>query len=262
MRFFERKWGWASWQNLNEDRKGKPKGRPYHGRAWLHLSKGAVASCCFTWHLWSRFCGISFTVSPDCESSLKFMLAFPPFAFWFTIDARGWLANFVKWLVALQPSDMGDRITWSGRDLEIRVHDWAVWWKLWVCDYGWTNTRSKWRDDCWHPLGHHMRQGEPKVIEERDVLVPMPERAYKASARLEEIRFGHTRLPRFLDRTSTSVEVKMKDGEQIPFPGKGTASYNCGADAAFGIYGPARTIEDGIGNMVASVLRDRRRYPL
>lgn len=249
-----------SWQNLtDEGRRGKAKTWPFHGRAWLHLNKGVVASFCFSWHLWSRFCGVSFSASPDHENSFAFMIALPPLAFWLTIDARGWLASFARWLASLQPSDMG--VDWSGRELSLRVHDTALWWKLWVCDYGWTRSRPKWRDGSFHPLGHNCRQGDPVVVEKRDVLVPMPERAYKATATLERVRFGWDRLPRFFDKETLTCSIEMHEGEQIPFPGKGTASYNCGEDAAFGLHTPAKSIEDGVGKMVASVLIDRRRNP-
>ncbi len=262
MKLFDRKWGWASWQNLNEDRKGKPKGWPHHGRAWLHIGK---ESAHVEWNLRSTSCGFSFRTNRDCEDTLSGHVAFPPIAIYVGVDLtkERLLSRIASW-ISKKSVDMfdGRDSGYSGSELSLRVHDWAIWWNVFCDDRGWTNTRPRWRDGCWHPLGRHMRQGEPKVIEERDVLVPMPERAYKATARLEEVRFGHTRLPRFLDRTSTSVEIKMKDGEQIPFPGKGTAFYNCGQDAAFGIYSLARTIEDGVGKMVSSVLRDRRRYPL
>jgi hypothetical protein len=242
-------WGWLSWQNLNEDRKGDPKGWPYHGRAWLHLNKGVVASYNFSWHLWSRFCGVSFKVRPDCEGTFAASVALPPFAFWFNVDARGWLRKLADKVVALQPSDMGDKVTWSGRELSLRVHDTAVWWNVWVCDHGWTSSRPRWRDGSFHPLGRNMRQGEPRVIEERDALIPMPERAYRATVRLEETRWGWTRLPRFLDKKTTSAEVKMYPGEEIPHRG----------DATFSQYSPAASVEDAVGRMVATVLKNRRR---
>lgn len=260
MRLFERKWGWASWQNLTDgERGGKPKTWPFHGRAWLHFNEGGVASFCFSWLLWSRFCGFRFSASPDCENTFTFMVALPPFAFWLSVDGRGWLRKLADRLAKLEPSDMG--VDWSGRDLSVMVHGWAVWWKLWVCDYGWTRSRPRWRDGSFHPLGRNCRQGEPELVEERKVLVPMPERAYKATARLERVRFGWDRLPRFLDKSTMTCEIKMDEGEQIPFPGKGTASYNCGEDACYSIHTNARSIEDGVGNMVASVLRDRKRNP-
>ena len=262
MRIFERGWGWASWQNLtDEGRKGKPKTWPFHGRAWLHLNKGAVASFNFSWLLWSRFCGFHFNVRPDGEGSFAFMVAFPPFAFWFSVDARGWLLRLANKIVALQPSDMGERVTWSGRELSVMVHDWAVWWKLWVCDYGWTRSRPRWRDGCFHLLGHNRRQGEPELIEEAEANVMMPERNYKATVTLRRVRFGWDRLPRCFDKETTQAEVKMHDGEQIPVPGKGTTSYNCGEDACYGWSGGASSVDDATWKVSLSVLEDRKRNP-
>jgi len=248
------------WQNLTDERKQRTKTWPYHGRAWLHFDSGAVGSFCFSWNLWSRFCGVSFSASPDCEDSLAWMIAFPPFAFWFTIDARGWLARFAKWLVALQPSDMGTK--WSGRDLSLRVFDTAIWWKLWVCDYGWTKSRPRWRDGSWHPIGHNRTQGEPEVIEGREANVMMPEGNYRAKVTLERARYGWDKLPRFFDKEITRATVDMLEGEEIPFPGKGTCSYNCEDDACYSWSGPAESVDDATWQVSLSVLKDRKRYPL
>lgn len=262
MRIFERWWGWASWQNLtDEGRKGKPKTWPFHGRAWLHLNKGAVASFNFSWLLWSRFCGLRFSVRPDGEGSFAFMVAFPPLAFWFSVDARGWLLRLAKRIVALQPSDMGEDITWSGRELSVMVHDWAIWWKAWVCDYGWTRSRPRWRDGCFHPLGRNHVQGEPELVEEAEARVMMPERDYKAKVKLERVRFGWDRLPRIFDKEITRAVVDMLPGEQVPFPGKSTASYNCGMDACYGWSGEASSIDDATWKVSQSVLKDRKRNP-
>jgi len=248
------------WQNLTDERKQRTKTWPYHGRAWLHPDSGAVDSFCFSWNLWSRFCGVSFFASSDREDSLAVSLAFPPFAFWFTIDARSWLLRFVTWIVALQPSDMGNK--WSGRELSIRVHDWAIWWSVWVDDSGWTSSRSKWRDGCFHLLGHNCRQGDVEEILTRMDYIQMPERKYECKVTLERVRFGWDRLPRFFDKIITRGHVDMLDGEHIPFPGKGTCSHNCDADAMYSWNGLVDSIPDALEKAAASVTCDRKRYPL
>ncbi len=227
-----------------------------HGRAslWLDESSNRVAG--LEWHIPTRSFGTRISVGHD-DSPFNASLSTLIFGLYASVDAP-WLRiardKILKWL----PSDMGRN--YSGRKFSVSVHDFAVWWSLGVDDMGWTSKRPRWRDGCWHPLGHLMRQGEPREVEERAVLVPMPERSYRASARLEQTRWGFTKLPRFFDRIDYHVDLKMAEGEQIPFPGKGESAHDCGDDAAFGIYGPARTIEDGVGRMVASVMRSRVRH--
>jgi hypothetical protein len=150
--------------------------------------------------------------------------------------------------------------SFSGRDFSLSFHDQGVFWSIGADDMGWSSGTPRWRYGAWHPLGHFQRQGEPEVIEQREVLVPMPERSYRGLARLERSRWGFPKLPRHFDRVDYHVSIEMADGEQVPFPGKGENSYDCGEDAAFGLSCPARTIEDGVGRLVASVLRDRRRH--
>lgn len=149
---------------------------------------------------------------------------------------------------------------YSGRELSLSVHDTAVWWCVGADDMGWSSNTPRWMKGSWHPLGFHMRQGEPELVEEREVLVPMSERSYRAVARLTTARWGFTKLPRYFDRIGRSVNIEMLDGEQIPCPGKGENSWDCGEDATFSMSATGDTIEDGIGRLVASVLRSRRRY--
>lgn len=149
--------------------------------------------------------------------------------------------------------------TFSGRDFSVSFHDHAVFWSIGADDMGWSSGTPRWRHGAWHPLGHFMRQGDPEVLEERDVLVPMPERSYKGKAKLERTRWGFGKLPRVFDRVDYHVTIEMLPGEQVPFPGKGENAYDCDDDAAFSMTSPGSTIEDGVGRLVASVLRDRRR---
>jgi hypothetical protein len=134
-----------------------------------------------------------------------------------------------------------------------------VFWSLGADDMGWSSGTPKWRHGAWHPLGHFMRQGEPVVVETREVLVPMPERSYKAIAKLERSRWGFGKLPRVFDRIDYHVDIEMQPGEQVPVPDKGENSYDCGEDASFAMSCPASSIEEGIGKLVASALRDRYR---
>lgn len=150
--------------------------------------------------------------------------------------------------------------SFSGREFSVSFHDHAVFWSLGADDMGWDAQTPEWRQGAWHPLGFFRRQGEVELVDEREVLVPMPERSYRAKARLERTHWGFDKAPRRFDRVERHVTIEMLDGEQIPFPGKGENSWDCGDDATFSLSCRANTIEDGVGRLVASVLRSRRRH--
>lgn len=198
----------------------------------------------------------SFEFEPGNDYPLSAHVAVPPAFLSARLDGRP-VHKLARWVVDRIPGDM--RVKYSGRSTRIAVHDTALWWQFLVDDAGWTHSRPKWRDGSWHPLGHRLVQSE-KVIEQREVLVPMPERSYRAKAQLEEIRVGWDKLPRRFDATKRRVKIDMLEGEQVPHPGKGENSWDCDEDATFGMTTPARTIEDGVGRLVASALRSRIRY--
>ncbi len=232
------------------------EGKGLHARAWVHEDDDRYATVLrLEWHLPTRHFGARAHFTRDdmpITASLQALL----FGLYVSADHPR-LRRLRNWVLAVFPGDM--RADWSGRNFGIGVHDWALWWDVGSDDYGWTCTRPRWKDGSWRPFGFLRRQGEPEILEEREVLIPLPERSYRATARLERTHWGFDKLPRFFDREDRHVDLKMADGEQIPVPGKGENSWDCGEDATFGMYGPARTIEDAIGKLVASVLRTRHR---
>lgn len=145
------------------------------------------------------------------------------------------------------------------RATELRVHNWAIWWKLWAPEGEWHSGCPKYRDGSFHPLGHMQRQSE-EVIKVEPVEVPMPERTYHGVGILTKTTWGWTKLPRIFDREDLIVEIKMNEGEQVPHPGKGENSWDCDQDATYSSTGPARSIEEAIGSFVGSSLRSRRRH--
>lgn len=197
-----------------------------------------------------------FDIEPHGDAPFSARIAVPGAYLYADVEGRPF-ARAARWLVDRIPGDMD--MKYSGRSTRIAIHDTALWWSFLVDDYGWTHKRPKWRDGNWHPLGTRCVQSE-KVIETREVVVPMPERSYRAKAQLEEIRVGWKKLPRRFDTTMRRVKLDMLEGEQVPHPGKGENSYDCDEDATFGLTTPAYSIEEGVGALVASVLRSRMRY--
>ncbi|HEU5276809.1 MAG TPA: hypothetical protein VFU97_24345 [Xanthobacteraceae bacterium] len=148
----------------------------------------------------------------------------------------------------------------AGREFRISIHDWAIWWNLWTDNNGWSSKMPWYRNGSFHPVDIFFGKARysDETVEEREVLVPMPERTYRGTAKLQIASWKRARWP-FAKRIRR-VDIEMAKGEQIPHPGKGENSWDCGEDATFGLCGPARSIEDGIGNLVASVLTSRRKY--
>ena len=109
---------------------------------------------------------------------------------------------------------------------------------------------------------------EKVEVEKQAVLIPMPERNYRGTVTIERrtwtrprwpFRFGKVGENEVLFMECLGYDLKMEDGEQIPFPGKGENSWDCGEDALFGQSGNG-TVADAIAGAVKSVLRSRQKY--
>ena len=245
----------VSWTWYPEDDNGPMR---KHGRLIVRIGDGESprpTRLRFEYAIPSRSCGVSLRFKD--EDDVFVSSCFPPVALYLGAESR-LLRRIADRVRALLPSDMGT--TYGGREFSLRIFDWAIWWNLGIDDSGWTSTRPRWRDGNWHPIGHNQRLTEPEVIEEREVLVPMPERSYRGKATLTRSLWGFSGLPRLFAKNGHTVAIDMLEGEQIPFPGKGENSWDCDEDAAFVHSGPAQTIEEGIGRLVGSVLRSRKRH--
>lgn len=259
---------WFHWQNLNEDRKGNPKGWPYEGRAWLHVPKPGsprrwgVAG--FSWHLASRFCG--FSVGTDSEDGgISLHASLPPVALWLTlpIPVQALLNRpfWARWNERVGGYPGSHRYT-AFRLADVRIHDWTLHWDFLKFDWGWSSQMPKWMDG-----GVDVRQlvlgkrvYEEKVFDQRDISIPMPEGEYPARALVYDAIRGWERLP-WRQRTA---HVRIDVSRGIPFSGKGENSWDCGEDGLWGWSGPARSVGEAIGKVVASVLetRSKRGDPL
>lgn len=145
------------------------------------------------------------------------------------------------------------------RELGFSFHGGALWWDLWVDPMGgYPCPQGKWRDSCFHFDDFFLGKSKctREVLEERDVLVPMPEKAYPAHAKL--MRYTWTR-PRWFSKSIKRVEIDIPDG--IPHEGKGENSWDCGHDATFSMTtGECNSIPEGVGKLVGSCLKDRVKY--
>ncbi len=143
----------------------------------------------------------------------------------------------------------------DAREISISLHSGSLFWRFWTNPMSWTSDTPRWREGSFNFADFFLGRTkcEHRDLEARDVLIPMPERAYPASAKLQEWTW---KRPRWFMRKVVRVEIEIPDG--IPFPGKGESSWNCGDDATYSIStGPCRSIAEGVGILVGSVLRDR-----
>lgn len=146
---------------------------------------------------------------------------------------------------------------WAQRsdwELGFYFHDWALWLKIF----------SRWgewrRDDPWwrtthsiHPLDlifGRMEYSVRAVVDVRAVEIPMPEGAYPGHVALKDEQWKRPRWP--FARVIRRALVDVPAG--VPHRSK------WGEDATYGLTTPAKSVEEGIGELVASVLRDRWRW--
>lgn len=89
------------------------------------------------------------------------------------------------------------------------------------------------------------------------VMIPMPEGDYEGLARIHRTVFGRKRW-RPGHRVSYHTDLDVEGG--IPFPGKGTESYNCGDDALCSQTTPGDDVQEAAAKLIASVMGYRARY--
>lgn len=147
----------------------------------------------------------------------------------------------------------------ESRELGFSFHGGAFWWNLWTDPMGeYPSRHGRWRNSCFHidDFLFGKSKCETRVLEERDILVPMPEKAYPAHAKLIEYSWSR---PRWFTKRMKRVEINVEGG--VPHEGKGENSWDCGHDATFWMTtGECHSIPQGIGIFVGSVLRDRVKY--
>lgn len=144
------------------------------------------------------------------------------------------------------------------REVSINFYHGSISWSFWTDPMSWSSLTPKWRQGSFNFVDFLLGRSkcEHHTIEERNVLIPMPERAYQATAKLEQWTW---RRPRWFAKSFNRVTIDIPKG--IPFPGKGENSWDCGDDATYGIAtGPCNSIAEGVGVLVGSVLRSRVRH--
>ncbi len=239
-------------QNLSE-RAQRVIGLPLHARAsWWPTDYDQIAVRA-EWSLLSKRFSIGLDVEPHGDDHVTVHYVVPPVALY--LSARHPLLGRLANALVSQPSDMGDR--YSGRSLNVSIHDWAFWWRLWIDDGGWTKGRPKWKHGDVQILDALLGSAtySERLLERREIEIHMPEGSYKGVCELQEDCWERPRwLPKFLVR----AHIDMTD--PVPIPGKGENSWDCGENAIHGSTFPARSVADAIGKLTGDVLATRERY--
>jgi len=118
-------------------------------------------------------CHVGISISSD--TGVTFGVALPLFAFYFGVS--GIIPD--AWLYK-----------WDWYDLSVAIHDWAIWINAWADDSQ-TDYREPWwkrRKFNWCPVDTFL--GRPKYseheLDQRNVVIPMPEKSYPATVKLFE----------------------------------------------------------------------------
>lgn len=211
----------------------------WYVRWFVHFSGNKSAH--LEWNFKSKFCGAYIEMESWGDDELKFHLAFPPFAVWFGLN--GFVPKFILNKVKHR------KIGWS-------IHDWTLWVSLWENPdkYPKFNINLDPRLLLFGDL-----QYNSKLLKEEIVDVPMPEKSYKMKVKLCEDTWIYKRIKICKHKI---MRAHCDLIEPIPFPGKGTMSYNCGENALHGLTTQASSIEEAINKVIESVLDKRERYPL
>ena len=185
------------------------------------------------YHFWSTHCHIYFERGGYGDNYV-FSFAIPPIAIW------------LCWGITYK----------ENREISLKIHNGCLWWNFWTDSNEWNSKTPKWRRECFHIDDFFL--GKPKysreIIEERDVEIPMPEGCYKAHIKLCE----DTWTRRWTKKIIKRIDADIPNG--IPHEGKGENSWDCGIDGCFGMCAPAKSIAEGVGIIVGSVLHDRIKY--
>lgn len=234
------------------------------GRAWLNFENSPRRSICFSWKLFGKSCRLSFSAD-DSESQVCLSAALPPVAFSVSVDG---LPRSIFKALGIDygtVKNLRDGCFLTERSVSISVHDWSLWWHLWMPDGLWRSDDPKWRRGNFNFIDAIFGKPslESKRVGEKDVLVPMPERSYKGKVTLEQRKWSRPRWPfksgpRQIVSDLLCFSLDMEPGG-IPIPGKGENSWDCGEDAVFSLDGVGDAVA-AVNAMVKSVVRSRLKH--
>jgi len=215
------------------------------------------------WAFGTWRCGSSITLhSPGGDDSVSGHWSIPGIYLYTSIDRL--LPRWMEIVLGLyRPKTTDEKYNhYTDRTVGFSIHHGRLWVSLWENEMEW-NCEDPW----WWKFNVSLNpldvlgqwQYASEIIREQAVEIPMPERAYKASVKMCADSWKRPRWP-WWPLTRTILRAHVDDMEPIPFPGKGENSWDCGPDALRGITCAAQSPEAAVGEIVASVFRDRMRH--
>ena len=233
------------WQDLNDS---PIKKYWKHGRAWF-------VRFSFCWCLPTQDYHFSFGVNGgDSYDKLTFSFACGLFAMWLSFRFHrfhfGKLSCYSDKPIFLHEE----------RKFNVSIHDGSIWLMAWGDPMGeWSRDMAWWKySRSFNPMDFFFGTNKysTKSLEEGNCLIPMPEGCYEGNYNLFVSTWERPRWP--FKKQWKRITINVEKG--IPHEGKGENSWDCGEDATYGITCMAENLEDGIGQLVGSCLRDRKRY--
>ena len=132
-------------------------------RWWLYLNERTVFSVEFAWLTGSV--GARLAVDEDWTASIRLGVA----SLYLSVPAKS-------------------RRYGDGREVSVSLHSGSLYWRFWTDPMSWSSDTPRWRDGSFNFADFFLGRSkcEHQELETRNVLVPMPERAYEAVAKLED----------------------------------------------------------------------------
>lgn len=218
-------------QNLKEDKRGGW----WHFRGWVHRAyRDDAHRATFSWEACARpRLQAAWSIARGDERDIHGHVSLFGIAFYWGVEGVG--------------------LAGEERELSVRFHDGRLFWTIWKDPNSWSS-RDGWRNDSWNidELVRGPVTYASEILERREVQIPTPEGTYPAIVELSRDTWSRPRWP-----TEVVMRAHINVPKGIPMAGKGENAWDLDDDATFGMTGPASSVEDGIGRLVASVLLDR-----
>lgn len=191
------------------------------GRAWLN---GPQQTFGVAWNLFTKRCTVvlDFCDGAVGDEEFHFHLALPwLISFHFSVENAGWVTRLPG--VAWKKDDYKSGI----RTIGVRIFDGSIWIDGWCYPYSWSDGDRKWAI---HVVDRLLgkRERTEEIIDETNVVVPLPEGDYPAKATVMLEIWKRKRW-----RKTVIQSVRMEYSIPIPYPGKGENSWDQEDDALY-----------------------------
>jgi len=233
-----------NWQNLNDTPYGAKGSGIVHGRAWLYLNDTWAVNTSWKFGGWNLLLQVDAAVD---EPHVGVGAGIGPVFLHLRIDVPYKLMRKL-------PGDRHVRIDISNNTLYA---------DLWTSPWKWGNAIPWWKQRQFSVDFANLVLGKKEYteipIKTEAAVIPMPEGEYPCMIKLVSARWNR---PRSLIKTEIKrAHIEFPKGVGIPFPGKGSMSYNCGMDGLYGMTtGPVGSVRNAIKQVVDSVTASRTRY--